>query len=128
MIKKKYIFMIITLIWVAVIFSFSLQHGEVSGEMSGLILRKILALLMPGVLNAPQQLEIWHTVLRKCAHFMEYFILGVLSVITVRQWKVKYSVAVVVGFCVLVASIDETIQIFVSERAGKILDVCIDMS
>ena len=52
--NKKVIFTILTFMWVAVIFSFSLQPGEVSGDISGSFLQKILEWFAPGVF---EQLE-----------------------------------------------------------------------
>ena len=129
--NKKIIFAILTLLWVAVIFSFSLQPGEVSGSLSGSFLNKVLEWFAPGVFEKletmPQeQLDIWHVVLRKCAHFTEFAVLGVLSSLTLLQTKVSRRVLVAMAFCLVVASIDETLQLFVDGRAGRVVDVIID--
>ena len=129
--NKKVIFTILTLVWVAVIFSFSLQPGEVSGDMSGSFLQKILEWFAPGVFEQletmPQeQLEVWHTVLRKCAHFSEFAVLGVLSSLTVSQTKLSRRGLIALGFCLAVAAMDETLQLFVNGRAGRVVDVMID--
>lgn len=129
--NKKVIFIILTLVWVAVIFSFSLQPGEVSGGMSGSFLQKILEWFAPGVFEQletmPQkQLEFWHTVLRKCAHFSEFAVLGVLSSLTVSQTKLSRRGLIALGFCLAVAAMDETLQLFVDGRAGRVVDVMID--
>lgn len=126
--KKKWIFIAITFIWVGVIYSFSLQPGDISGDMSGSLVRRILALFMPGVLDNPEQLEMWHFIFRKCGHFAEYLVLGVLSTMTVLQMELRNRNVFGIGFCVLVASVDETIQLFVSGRAGRMQDVMIDTS
>lgn len=129
--NKKIIFAIMTLLWVAVIFSFSLQPGEVSGDISGSFLRKVLEWFAPGVFEKletmPQeQLDIWHVVLRKCAHFTEFAVLGVLSSLTLLQTKLSRRVLVAMAFCLVVASMDETLQLFVDGRAGRVVDVIID--
>jgi len=129
--NKKIIFAIMTLLWVAVIFSFSLQLGEVSGDISGSFLRKVLEWFAPGVFEKletmPQeQLDIWHMILRKCAHFTEFAVLGVLSSLTLLQTKVSHRVLIAMMFCLAVASLDETLQLFVDGRAGRIVDVMID--
>lgn len=129
--NKKMIFTILTFVWVAVIFSFSLQPGEVSGDMSGSFLRKILEWFAPGVFEQldtmPQeQLEFWHTVLRKCAHFSEFAVLGVLSSMTLLQTKLSRRGLIAMGFCLAVAAMDETLQLFVDGRAGRVVDVMID--
>ena len=129
--NKKIIFAILTLLWVAVIFSFSLQPGEVSGDLSGSFLRKVLEWFVPGVFEKletmPQeQLDMWHMVLRKCAHFTEFAVLGVLSGLTLLQTKVKWRGLSAMTFCLLIAAMDETLQLFVDGRAGRVLDVMID--
>lgn len=129
--NKKIIFAIMTLLWVAVILSFSLQPGEVSGDISGSFLRKVLEWFAPGVFEKletmPQeQLDICHMVLRKCAHFTEFAVLGVLSGLTLLQTKVSRRVLIAVAFCLVVASMDETLQLFVDGRAGRVVDVMID--
>ena len=129
--NKKIFFAIMTFLWVAVIFSFSLQPGEVSGDISGSFLTKVLEWFAPGVFEEletmPQeQLDIWHMILRKCAHFTEFAVLGVLSSLTLTQTKVLHRVLIAMLFCLVVASLDETLQLFVDGRAGRIVDVMID--
>lgn len=124
--NKKLLFTILTFAWVAVIFTFSLQPGDASGDMSGSLVEKILALFMPGVLDNPEQLETLHFIFRKCAHFTEFMILGVLGSITLQYMNVCRKPLLAMAFSVLVASTDETIQLFVSERAGRVQDVLID--
>ncbi len=124
--NKRFIFITITLIWTAVIFSFSLQSGEVSGDLSGSVLEAILGFFMPGVLESPEKLELFHLILRKCAHFTEFMILGVLSSIALKYMKAGYKGIIGLGYCVLIASLDETLQLFVSGRAGRVRDVLID--
>lgn len=124
--NKRYIFITITLIWTALIFSFSLQSGEVSGDLSGSVLEALLGFFMPGVLESPEKLELFHLILRKCAHFTEFMILGVLSSIALKYMKVGDKSIIGLGYCVLIASLDETLQLFVSGRAGRVQDVLID--
>lgn len=124
--NKKLIFTILTLVWVAVIFSFSLQPGDVSGDLSGSLIRRILAFFVPGVLENPEQLELFHTILRKCAHLTEFMILGVLGRNAMQYMEVQFKGISTMAFCVTIAAIDETLQLFVSGRAGRVQDVLID--
>ncbi len=67
-------------------------------------------------------------VVRKCAHFTEYMVLGILATHAFdfegrRTFDVLLPTAV---FLLLIPSIDETIQLFVPGRAGMITDVMID--
>ena len=124
--NKRFIFITITLIWTAVIFSFSLQSGEVSGDLSGSVLEALLGFFMPGVLESPEKLELFHLILRKCAQFTEFMILGVLSSIALKYMKVGCKSIIGLGYCMLIASLDETLQLFVSGRAGRVQDALID--
>ena len=124
--NKKSIFIIATLIWTAVIFLFSLQSGEISGDMSGSLLEEILAIFAPSVLNNPEQLELFHLILRKCAHFTEFMILGVLSRNAMCYIAVHLKGISAMLFCATIAAVDETLQLFVSGRAGRVQDTLID--
>lgn len=124
--NKKLIFIIGTMLWTAVIFTFSLQPGEVSGELSGSILETLLGIFMPGVLESPEKLELFHLILRKCAHFTEFMILGVLSSGALKYMKLRYKGLMTMGYCIAVASVDETLQRFITGRAGRVHDVLID--
>ena len=132
---KRYtgkISLVITLLWVAVIFSFSLQPADTSSQLS-LGLGHWLIELLPSAIQdklmaMPQdQLEFLHTLLRKMGHFSEYLILGMLSMITVLQTELHYKKWTGLVFCLLVASVDETIQLFVSGRSGQGSDVLLDL-
>jgi len=129
--KKKTICIILTLLWVAVIFTFSLQPAKVSSDISSLFLDKFLKTVFPSVYERletipKEQVELWHTIVRKCAHFLEFCILGILSSLTVSQTKLSRKKLITMCFCVAVAATDETIQLFVDGRAGRVMDVLID--
>ncbi len=124
--NKKLIFIITTFVWTAVIFSFSLHPGKVSGDLSGSILETFLGIFMPGVLKSPGRLELFHLILRKCAHFTEFLILGVLSSVTLKYMKLGYKGLMAMGYSVGVATVDETLQLFINGRAGRVQDVLID--
>lgn len=129
--NKRIIYMLITLMWVGVIFSFSLQPAEVSDQTSmgfgqwlvetflGWISEEVKVMLT-------ERFDYLHILLRKFGHFSEFFILGVLSMLTVLQTKVRRKGIIGFMFCVLVASVDETIQLFVVGRSGQITDVLLD--
>lgn len=116
---------LLSIVWIIVIFSFSLQSGEESGELSGGIVAWIVGLFFPEDFT---HIELVHFLVRKAAHFTEYFILGVLLSLTVREakWKKVLLAPWVLG--TLVASCDETIQLFSDGRAGQITDVMLDSS
>ena len=116
---------IITLLWICVIFAFSLQSGDESGKLSGGIVAWIVGLFFP---DDFAHIELVHFLVRKAAHFTEYFILGVLLSLTGReaQWKKGMLLPWILG--TMVACCDETIQLFSDGRAGQITDVMLDSS
>lgn len=125
--------MILAIAWTFIIFSFSLQPAEVSDEMSSGFGRKLIEIFAPwleGMLETmpEEQLSFLHFLLRKCAHFTEFFILGVLVWLSRPCVKARRNFIYCVMICLLVASVDETIQLFVSGRAGKMWDVFLDTS
>ena len=124
--NTKLTFTTITLIWVCVIFSFSLQTGEVSAGMSDSLVRKLIALFTPDAQITSERLEILELILRKGAHFTEFLVLGILSSIALEYRQLRHKVLCGIGFCVIVAVIDEALQLFVGGRCGRVMDVMID--
>lgn len=129
---RKHIFFIIAmLLWTMLIFSFSLQPGAVSSNMSHGFGRWILETFLPGVLVKldklrPEQLEMLHFLLRKCAHFTEYFLLGIWSELALGIKKQVSRWCPAMLYCAVVAMVDETIQLFVGGRSGRVTDVLLD--
>ena len=116
---------ILSIVWIMVIFSFSLQSGEESGKLSGGIVAWIVSLFFP---DDFAHIELVHFLVRKAAHFTEYLILGILLSLTVREAKWIKPVLIPWGIGTCVASCDETIQLFSDGRAGQITDVMLDSS
>ena len=128
--KNKF-FIILTILWICLIFSFSLQSGEESSELSS----GFGAWLMEHILSIfsienmlPEQIDMFHLILRKCAHFTEFFVLGVLMYLTVAQSVAVRKCIIAFMLCMLVGAMDETLQLFVDGRAGRVIDVLIDSS
>lgn len=114
-----------SILWIMVIFSFSLQSGEESGKLSGGIVAWVASIFFP---EDFEHLELVHFFIRKGAHFTEYFILGNLLSLTVREAKWKKVLLAPWLMGTMVACCDETIQLFSDGRAGQITDVMIDSS
>ena len=129
--SKRTIYLLLTLLWVAVIFSFSLQPATTSSEVSRGVGEWLVETFVPFLserLEAMpvEQLEFLHTLLRKAGHFSEFFVLGILAMLSVLQTKVRYRLLSALSFCALVAAVDEAIQLFVSGRSGQVTDVVLD--
>ena len=120
---KRTLYMCVTLLWVFVIFSFSLQNGEESGQLSGGIVSWVVETFS---LTRFMELDTIHFLIRKMAHFTEYFILGMFTVLTLLQTQFSKKCMIGTLFCVIIASFDETIQLFVGGRAGQLKDVLLD--
>ncbi len=136
--KKSVIYQAISIIlliaWAFIIFAFSSQNATQSSDTSNGVVEKIIEEIYPQYdnLTKPQQTQISNTIttlVRKGAHFLEYFILGALAVINflnfkkIRLWLCGLASVV---FCCLYAVSDEIHQYFVPGRACKAIDVCID--
>lgn len=108
---------------IAFIWGNSLLPGEISGAISN-GLKAFLEMLM-GVQEGPPG---GGGLLRKLAHFTEFACLGVLlrwlfGMLLKKKWQ-HYCWPLIAG--VAVASVDETIQMFVPDRGPHIKDVGID--
>ena len=119
--KKRILWTCITVFWSLFIFSQSLNTGETSGAMSGSITAFLLQFLPIGE-------ELLHTLIRKGAHFAEYFVLGTLLVNTFRTYGLfprKWDFTAPLLGCFW-AVLDEFIQTLVPDRAGMVADVLLD--
>lgn len=119
---KKHPFLILAILWTIVIFAFSLQSADESLITSNILL-DFLANLFP-ILKDSQYLDIVILILRKTAHFTEYFILGYFY--TKASEETNQDKILVVGY--LIPIIDESIQLFSPGRSGQAVDMVIDMA
>lgn len=72
-----------------------------------------------------------HHIIRKCAHFIEYFILSLLILRGIRGGRREVRIAWIFAAIILVAgyaSLDEFHQSFVPGRTPAVTDVLIDTS
>ncbi len=122
--KFKIIKIILLVLWISVIFSFSLQQGSYSSNTSNTVLDTILKCLFIDVNNLKaNNINLYYnlgTIIRKCAHMTEFAILSILSYLVFN----KYIITLL--FSILIASTDEFIQTFIPQRAGLFTDVLID--
>lgn len=117
-----------------VIFIMSAQPAKESSQLSDGIVTKVISAVYADFddLSLSHQTTITDTVtfiVRKSAHFSEYFILGVLCFFVANTFKKrKFYVRIVsaVIFAVVYAASDEIHQYFVPGRACRFGDICID--
>lgn len=121
---------ITTVLIMALIFFFSSQSREASSQLSSGITRRIIEFFMQGAseLEKEQCLEALHNIVRKCAHFILYAMLGFsasgmfIGKKRLRMWA--YALAV----CFVYAITDEVHQSFVDGRGPMVSDVLLDSS
>lgn len=121
---KKVIAWLLFVSWLILIFYFSNQPGSISSDLSNNVLKTILNNL------AISNFTVLAGILRKLAHFSEYFILSFLTLNLVKQYKVvsPYDFILVMSFCFFYASSDEFHQLFIENRTASFLDVLLDYS
>ncbi|SDZ78329.1 VanZ like family protein [Oribacterium sp. KHPX15] len=132
--SRRWIFLVLTLLWMLVIFLMSSQPADDSTETSLYVGETIGKVFVPGYTgwSPEEQIEfaehIDHPV-RKAAHATEYTVLGILLFMTCRSsfgmnLKDSFRIAFLTG--TIYAATDEFHQLFVPGRAGMISDVLID--
>ena len=153
---KKIINIIIIIIWMMVIFSFSAMSGEESNAKSKEAIKETVNTIGTGNLkesvevvsevptessekvtestknkeemSKEQLVEKLNTPLRKCMHASEYCILSILILNCLQSYKIKKSKSVIIAIVIsfIYACTDEFHQLFVIGRTSRFTDVLID--
>jgi VanZ family protein len=115
------------LVWAVVISG--LSTSSFSSDHTSHYIVPFLRWLLPSASH--QTIELLHHLVRKCAHFTEYFILSLLIFRGVRAgekgWHLRWAL-ITVFIVTAYAALDEIHQIFVPGRGPAITDVMIDAS
>lgn len=117
---------ILTGSWMIVIFMFSNQPAVISDENSQfiIVLFKKLGINLDSMIGT-----LANFMVRKAAHFTEYFILYFLIYIAIREYmSIKKALIISLLIVFLYASTDEIHQLFIPGREGRFRDVMIDTS
>lgn len=131
--KNKILPWIPVIIWMGAIFYMSAQPAAESNDLSKGIVEKIFVTLSKIFFLDIETITINHMVLgsnhylRKSAHFIVYFILGILVAFVLIKNSFKGK-AIYISFllCVLFAISDEIHQLFVAGRGGLLKDSILD--
>lgn len=117
---------IMTFLFVAFIFIHSTMNAEDSGNES----LAALGILQSFFQSLGIPLELTDFIVRKTAHFLEFAVLGSLTTLSVyAYYKKPWRKVLQICFLTLaVAVTDETIQLFVPGRSGRVQDVWIDFA
>ena len=117
--NKKYINIILLVLWCIFIFAMSSFNADDSTTQSDFFVS-----IISREFNF-NNLTFLAVLIRKVAHFLEYLILGVLSINCFKKHFSKYLI-ISIFFCIIYAFSDEIHQLFIDGRSCQVLDVFID--
>ena len=130
------LFLILSIATAAAIFFFSSQPGENSAELSDGVTLLVANVIRPDLqkLSAAERqrfLESLSLIVRKCAHFSEFALLGLNVMCFLRLRRRQRGIPASLpcaawGIATLYAGTDELHQMFVEARGPALLDVGID--
>lgn len=140
--KKKIIYIVLTVIWMVVIFIMSSMNTNESNGKSKQTIKKTVQKTTEiseniGITDTkPTEKQVNETVnklnfpLRKCAHATEYAILAILIIFTLNSfWGKNYSIKkifIAIIVCCIYSLTDEYHQSFVMGRTSQFTDCLID--
>ena len=126
--QRKLLILLAVVFWMAIIFKLSAQPGEQSNLLSGKVTNLFVSLVH--VVDADANVLTLNYFIRKCAHFVAYLVLGIISLFAARRvgYDGRKGLGIAFGICVSYAIADEIHQAFVPGRTPKVLDVLIDSS
>lgn len=131
---KKIIYLILIILWMFLIFSLSNQKANESSKLSDSFIYKTICKtykIFHSNVSDQKLDEIvcdYTVIVRKLAHFTIYFILGILVLLFIKEFKIefKYTFIIPILICFIYAISDETHQLFVEGRSGELRDIIID--
>ena len=120
-------------LWMAVIFAFSMETAAESSHSSGTFIRTLFETFDRdfSVLSSAEQtgiIESWSFAVRKAAHFSVFCVLGILtaSAVSTFRFSRRKTALLSLAVCAAYAVSDEVHQYFVPGRACAVRDMLID--
>lgn len=130
----RIVFALLTIACMVMIFRFSMEDSDKSSKTSGKVTERAVEVFVKDYDELPKKKQETirskaDHIVRKCAHYSIYMLLGFMASLTVGKRKIfSITSACVLGFCFLYACSDEIHQHFVPGRACAFKDVMIDTS
>lgn len=126
--QRKWIYRTGLFIMMLIIFFFSHQPGEVSTKVSNAVANTLQIEQQSEHVSVSTQPLFAGLNIRKYAHIILYFLLGVFAVLSVKENQQKWYVKLFTAFiiCFLYSCSDELHQMFVPGREASIRDLCVD--
>lgn len=115
---KNKISLLLVILWMIFIFVMSSFDATSSSNQSNFIVD-----IITSIINI-KDIGLLSLIIRKLAHFTEYFILGILVINFITRYDKKIIIAILL--CIIYATSDEIHQIFVPGRSCQITDIMID--
>lgn len=112
--------LILVILWMILIFIMSSFDDNSSSNQSNFIVDIVVNILKI------DNIELLSLIIRKLAHFTEYFILGILviNMFNRNNISIKYLISIIL--CIIYACTDEIHQFFVPGRSCQVTDAIID--
>lgn len=127
--NKKRIYLILSIIWMGIIFYMSNQPGNISQNLSQnvehlLNSTPIVGDIFSNILNSAMS----QFILRKMAHFSLYAFLAVLCFILIYEINRNIKKSTLISFIIIsiYSCMDEIHQMFIPGRNAQLIDVFID--
>lgn len=124
---KRYIPIILLIIHCGLIFFFSAQNEDSSTVASDGVMNVVLDASPVSKENLDEsQLENVEVLVRKSAHFILFFVLGVYAYLSAESLELKKKLIIALLFCFSYGIFDEVHQLFIDGRSGEVRDAAID--
>ncbi len=126
--RGLYLLWILPIFWMGAIFMLSHQPSEESAQLSSQVV-EVIEEIVSHIEFDISRFEI-HKLVRKSAHFLSFFILGILLFIPlyVEDRRLIQAGLKALGIGCWYAVLDETHQLFVVGRSFQVTDILIDSS
>ena len=126
--QRKLLILLAVAFWMAIIFKLAAQQGEQSNLLSSKVTGVIVSLAQR--FRPDVNLVSLNHFIRKCAHFLAYLVLGVVTLFVMRRIGLmgQQGVGFALLICISYSITDELHQAFVPGRTPKLTDVFIDSS
>ena len=123
----KYIPIALLILQCGLIFFFSAQSKESSTKVSNEVVGVVMEATPVSAENLnKKQFEAVEIAVRKSAHFIMFFVLGIYALLSSETTKLKHKIVAALMFCLAYAASDEIHQLFNAGRSCEIRDILID--
>lgn len=128
---RKIIKIFIVLLCMIIIFSFSSDDDKASDKKSDGVIISVAKLIKRNNLSKKEKIKYinkYVVFVRKSAHFIIYFALGLSLISLIREYRILDLKAILIALliAILYACSDEFHQLFISGRSGQISDIFLD--